>query len=757
MDNKTLQFYDDNFAKIAEKYDSVSDGIDKYFSTAFVAKSKILDIGCGSGRDLRFLLNSQFDAFAIDPCEKFVNKINSDFKDKVFIDSLPNIAKVADNEFDGVLCSAVLMHLPKEQLFDASFAIRRVLRENGRLLISIPLEDETIDKTTNRDKNGRLFNGITPDELQLIFERIGFKLINCWQNEDSLNRGHRKWSTMLFTLENVSGTRPIDTIESVLNRDKKVATYKLALFRSLAELAMTNYNLALWNMKGEVIIPVANLAEKWIEYYWPIFESDKFIPQIQGEMKESGKPVAFRELLTELIKASKKTGGLSGFANFAINSRNKELPKDIDKLHKSLISKLKTTLINGPIKYAGGNGNDSVFGYANGNIIIPAGIWRELSLMGSWIQDATILRWAELTSRLSKDTIKASEVIDCLLTVPIPERDVYSAKSFYDSLKDKECVWSGRSITKNEYDVDHAIPFGLWKNNDLWNLFPANSKINGNKKDKLPSNILIKKRKDCVVHYWDLIKEKFPARFEYEAEKFGGLDLFKNNNWENKLFANFAEAIEITAIQRGVERWEPASFAATGTDGISLQPADSAELRNSQKNIRVDSSSFAVEYELEYYNFEDIKKDVYKRYLPFVGKLTANPNVMSGFYINDLESEACEMSWLKTDSLSCKKNRFIIQVIGDSMESTINKYDYVICEYHRRCYNSKVVIMQPGIQTFNDGDCAVKRLSDDKDNWIFKSDNKKYNDIIIPKDNLSEGYPIIGEVIYNLTKQEKVL
>ena len=92
------------------------------------------------------------------------------------------------------------MHLPEKQLFDASFSIRRVLKENGRLLISIPLEDKTVDPKTNRDKRGRLFNGITPENLQLIFERIGFKLINRWQNDDSFNRDYRKWVTMLFKI-----------------------------------------------------------------------------------------------------------------------------------------------------------------------------------------------------------------------------------------------------------------------------------------------------------------------------------------------------------------------------------------------------------------------------------------------------------------------------------------------------------------------------------------------------------------------------
>lgn len=46
-------------------------------------------------------------------------------------------------------------------------------------------------------------------------------------------------------------------------------------------------------------------------------------------------------------------------------------------------------------------------------------------------------------------------------------------------------------------------------------------------------------------------------RFDYEMERFTGLFKIEPFNWENKLFSHFIEAIEYTAIQRGIERWEP--------------------------------------------------------------------------------------------------------------------------------------------------------------------------------------------------------
>ena len=59
------------------------------------------------------------------------------------------------------------------------------------------------------------------------------------------------------------------------------------------------------------------------------------------------------------------------------------------------------------------------------------------------------------------------------------------------------------------------------------------------------------------MDYWKLLRLHRPARFDYEMERFTGLEGFESGNWENRLFSFFLEAIEYTAIQRGSERWEP--------------------------------------------------------------------------------------------------------------------------------------------------------------------------------------------------------
>ena len=68
-----------------------------------------------------------------------------------------------------------------------------------------------------------------------------------------------------------------------------------------------------------------------------------------------------------------------------------------------------------------------------------------------------------------------------------------------------QCVWSAKSLKQN-YDIDHSMPFARWPNNDLWNLLPTDSKINNQKSDRLPTEYKLKKAKDLDIM---IIDEKY--------------------------------------------------------------------------------------------------------------------------------------------------------------------------------------------------------------------------------------------------------
>jgi len=77
------------------------------------------------------------------------------------------------------------------------------------------------------------------------------------------------------------------------------------------------------------------------------------------------------------------------------------------------------------------------------------------------VSNGVLLRpWAEQTGEISQGAVKVNDVVGQLLTLPIPEREVTAARSLYDGLPDKVCVWMERRLA-DQFDVDRAIPFVL--------------------------------------------------------------------------------------------------------------------------------------------------------------------------------------------------------------------------------------------------------------------------------------------------------
>jgi hypothetical protein len=80
--------------------------------------------------------------------------------------------------------------------------------------------------------------------------------------------------------------------------------------------------------------------------------------------------------------------------------------------------------------------------------------------------------------------------------------------------------------------------------------------VNGKKSDRLPEHGLLLQRKDAIVFYWESARQQYERRFDHELVKFTGRKP-ETGNWQNPGFQRLVEAVEVTAIQRGAERWRP--------------------------------------------------------------------------------------------------------------------------------------------------------------------------------------------------------
>jgi len=661
MDGKTLQFYAEHASPVAARYAAAESAAAGYFHEVFGTAGRILDVGCGSGRDLQALVEAGFEAEGVDACEALLAEAKRRYPalaSRLRRDSLPDLGTVPDASFDGILCWAVLMHLPVDRLFDTLFNLRRVLRAGGRLLISTPLQGPRVDAETHRDPDGRLFNEVPPEQFHFLFEKVGFRRTHRWDSGDTLGRSERTWATQAFVLEG-PGSRSLETIEAILNRDKKDATYKPALVRALAELATTSHHSATWLPGGRVAVPLRLIADKWIEYYWPLIESLEFIPQKRGEKPGCAKPMKFRAPLARLVEHYRNRGGLPGFT---VDYRSRGLSEEAAKVHGQALSKVRDAIREGPVYFAGGGGSGTFrYDSASGRVEMAADLWRELSLMGTWIADATVLRWAELTTEISQGLLKPSQVIDALLTVPLAERDVHAARTTYEDLPDKVCVWTGVPLG-GPFELDHAIPFALWRNNDLWNLLPASKAANQDKRDRLPSRSLLSSRRSCIVDYWSRMRDVHAERFEFEAERLAGRSALRSTDWEGRLFRAVAEAVEHTGIQRGVERWEPRGFR-TMESGWTAEGESAPEARTPSGS---DGGPVLVA--------DPPIEERFIRWVPFYD-LTAAAGAFGPEQSAPDPGAASAWAWVGNSRVT--KDMFALRVVGRSMQPRIP--DGAIC------------------------------------------------------------------------------
>jgi len=101
----------------------------------FPKGARILDVGCGTGATVRFLIEAWgMDALGIDVSQELIRKGQTEFSALPLIPGSGENLPVAGAEMDGLLmeCSFSLMGNPAAVLNEC----RRVLKKNGKLIIS---------------------------------------------------------------------------------------------------------------------------------------------------------------------------------------------------------------------------------------------------------------------------------------------------------------------------------------------------------------------------------------------------------------------------------------------------------------------------------------------------------------------------------------------------------------------------------------------------------------------------------------------
>jgi cyclopropane fatty-acyl-phospholipid synthase-like methyltransferase len=197
--DKTINYYNHASELLTLKYETADvSNIHNLLLNTFNQEDKLLEIGCGSGRDTSYMIKNGYDVIGIDGSIKMIEeakKLHPELYSKLFYKILPNDLDFND-KFDGIYSIATLMHLSQIDLEKTILNIYNLLNTNGKFLMSVSLFRNDINKN-GFDEKGRFFLTLSKNEWISVLENNGFKIEDTITNKDGLNRESISWLTII--------------------------------------------------------------------------------------------------------------------------------------------------------------------------------------------------------------------------------------------------------------------------------------------------------------------------------------------------------------------------------------------------------------------------------------------------------------------------------------------------------------------------------------------------------------------------------
>jgi SAM-dependent methyltransferase len=156
MDRKTLATYDHDAAAFARDWHEqpAPSDLQAVVTRFFIKGGLAADIGCGSGREVAWLNANGFSARGFDASDGLLAEARSRYPHLKFAHAeLPDLADIAADTFDNVLCETVIMHLERSQIAPSVRRMLDISKPSGIFYLSW----RVTDGADLRDAHGRLY------------------------------------------------------------------------------------------------------------------------------------------------------------------------------------------------------------------------------------------------------------------------------------------------------------------------------------------------------------------------------------------------------------------------------------------------------------------------------------------------------------------------------------------------------------------------------------------------------------------------
>ena len=192
MDN-TIEYYNKNAEQFVQGTLSVDfTATQERFLLKLAGGARILDFGCGSGRDAKYFLDKGYQVEATDGSAELC-KLASEYTGicvkQMFFEELDECEK-----YDGIWACSSILHLDKRALKDVLKKMLAALKANGVVYTSFKYGD------FEGERNGRYFVDFTQETFgEFIREVPELQIEEYWITGDVRpGRGEEKWLNLIL-------------------------------------------------------------------------------------------------------------------------------------------------------------------------------------------------------------------------------------------------------------------------------------------------------------------------------------------------------------------------------------------------------------------------------------------------------------------------------------------------------------------------------------------------------------------------------
>ena len=189
---KTIDYYNKHAEEFtASTFEVDMESLYQPFLAELPEGARILDVGCGSGRDTLAFKKKGYQVDSIDYSKELVKKASRLTAIPI---KLKSFYEVDDYEaYDGIWACASLLHCERSRLAEVIGKLISALKPGGMLYMSFKYG------TTERENDGRIFTDLDEAQANALLEPFdNVQQIQQWITVDKRPERQEKWLNLIW-------------------------------------------------------------------------------------------------------------------------------------------------------------------------------------------------------------------------------------------------------------------------------------------------------------------------------------------------------------------------------------------------------------------------------------------------------------------------------------------------------------------------------------------------------------------------------